>query len=109
MLEVHEVPPQCRRHRATPRATDSIELEWYVVSAQTRKECFDILHVLMRLFFLPLDAQPVEVDDELVFKYVKELSPFLSNIISVCNDSKDQSRTQHIAPAGGSSTANKNH
>ena len=52
------------------------ETEWYVVSAQTRKECFDILHVLMRLFFLLLDAQPVEVDDELVIKYVKELSPF---------------------------------
>lgn len=52
------------------------ETEWYVVSAQTRKECFDILHVLMRLFFLLLDAQPVEVDDELVVKYVKELSPF---------------------------------
>ena len=52
------------------------ETEWYVVSAQTRKECFDILHVLMRLFFLLLDAEPVEVDDELVSKYVKELSPF---------------------------------
>ena len=52
------------------------ETEWYVVSAQTRKECFNILHVLMRLFFLLLDAQPVEVDDELVVKYVKELSPF---------------------------------
>ena len=52
------------------------ETEWYVVSAQTRKECFNILHVLMRLFFLLLDAQPVEVDDELVIKYVKELSPF---------------------------------
>jgi hypothetical protein len=52
------------------------ETEWYVVSAQTRKECFDILHVLMRLFFILLDAQPVEVDDELITKYVKELSPF---------------------------------
>ena len=52
------------------------ESEWYVVSAQTRKECFNILHVLMRLFYLLLDAQPVEVDDELVIKYVKELSPF---------------------------------
>ena len=52
------------------------ETEWYVVSAQTRKECFDILHVLMRLFFLLLDAEPVEVEDELIVKYVKELSPF---------------------------------
>jgi hypothetical protein len=52
------------------------ETEWYIVSAQTRKECFDILHVLMRLFFLLLDAKPVEVEDELIVKYVKELSPF---------------------------------
>jgi hypothetical protein len=52
------------------------ETEWYVVSAQIRKECFDILHVLMRLFFVLLDAESVEVDDELVVRYVKELSPF---------------------------------
>lgn len=52
------------------------ETEWYVVSQQTRKECFDILHVLMRLFFVLLDAESVEVDNELVVKYVNELSPF---------------------------------
>ena len=52
------------------------ETEWYVVNQQTRKECFDILHVLMRLFFVLLDAEPVEVDSELVVRYVNELSPF---------------------------------
>ena len=52
------------------------ETEWYVVNQQTRKECFDIIHVLMRLFFVLLDAESVEVDDELVVKYVNELSPF---------------------------------
>jgi hypothetical protein len=52
------------------------ETEWYIVSAHARRECFDILHVLMRLFFVLLDAESVEVDHELVVKYVKELSPF---------------------------------
>jgi hypothetical protein len=52
------------------------QTEWYVVSEKTRKECFDILHVLMRLFFVLLDAESVEVDNELVVKYVNELSPF---------------------------------
>jgi hypothetical protein len=52
------------------------ETEWYIVGEQTRKECFDILHVLMRLFFVLLDAEPVEADNDLVERYVKELSPF---------------------------------
>lgn len=52
------------------------ETDWYVVSRKTRQECFDILHVLMRLFFVLLDAEAVHVDNELVVKYVKELSPF---------------------------------
>jgi hypothetical protein len=34
------------------------------------------LHVLMRLFFLLLDAEPVDVANELVVRYLKELSPF---------------------------------
>ena len=52
------------------------ETEWYVVSVQTRNECFDILHVLMRLFFVLLDAESVRVDSDLIIKYVKELSPY---------------------------------
>jgi hypothetical protein len=52
------------------------ETEWYVVSVQTRSECFDILHVLMRLFFVLLDAESVHVDSDLIIKYVKELSPY---------------------------------
>jgi hypothetical protein len=52
------------------------ETEWYVVSVQTRNECFDILHVLMRLFFVLLDAESVRVDNDLIIKYVKELSPY---------------------------------
>ena len=52
------------------------ETEWYIVGEETRKECFDILHVLMRLFFILLDAEPVQVEQELIVNYVKELSPF---------------------------------
>jgi phosphoribosyl 1,2-cyclic phosphodiesterase len=39
------------------------ETEGYVVSEQTRKECFDILHVPTRLLFILLNAEPVEVDN----------------------------------------------
>ncbi len=52
------------------------EKDWYVVSEKTRIECFDILHVLMRLFFMLLDAEPVHVNDDVVMRYVKEVSPF---------------------------------
>jgi hypothetical protein len=52
------------------------ESEWYVPNAQTRKEMFDILHVLMRLFFVLLDAEAVSVETQLVKTYVKELSTF---------------------------------
>ena len=52
------------------------ETEWYVVSAQARKECFDILHVLMRLFFILLDAEAVAVHNDVVMKYVRELSAY---------------------------------
>jgi hypothetical protein len=52
------------------------ETEWYVVGEETRKECFDILHVLMRLCFILLHAEPVQVDNEVVVSYVKEMSVF---------------------------------
>ena len=52
------------------------ETEWYVVSVQTRRDCFDVLHVLMRLFFVLLDAEAVHVDAELVTQYLQEFSPF---------------------------------
>jgi hypothetical protein len=52
------------------------ETEWYVVGEETRKECFDILHVLMRLFFILLDAEAVQVDAEVVASHVKEMSAF---------------------------------
>jgi len=52
------------------------ESEWYVVNAQTRKEMFDILHVLMRLFFVLLDAEAVSVEPHVVKTHVKELSPY---------------------------------
>jgi hypothetical protein len=32
--------------------------------------------VLTRLLYILLDAEPVEVDNELIINYVKELSPF---------------------------------
>jgi hypothetical protein len=52
------------------------ETEWYVVGEETRKDCFDILHVLMRLFFILLDAETVQVDTEVVVSHVKEMSSF---------------------------------
>jgi hypothetical protein len=52
------------------------QTEWYVVDVKTRIECFDVLHVLMRLFFVLLDAQPVHVDAEVVTEYLQEFSPF---------------------------------
>jgi len=52
------------------------ETEWYVVAVQTRIECFDLLHVLMRLIFVLLDAEAVHVDAEVVTEYVQEFSLF---------------------------------
>lgn len=52
------------------------ETEWYVVNVQTRRDCFDVLHVLMRLFFVLLDAEAVDVDAEVVTQYLQEFSPF---------------------------------
>ena len=52
------------------------ETEWYVVNVQTRRDCFDVLHVLMRLFFVLLDAEAVHVDAEVVTQYLQEFSPF---------------------------------
>jgi hypothetical protein len=52
------------------------ETEWYVVDVQTRRDCFGLLHVLMRLFFVLLDAEAVDVDAEVVTGYLQEFSPF---------------------------------
>ena len=52
------------------------ETEWYVVNVETRRDCFDVLHVLMRLFFVLLDAEAVHVDAEVVTGYLQEFSPF---------------------------------
>ena len=72
--QVRMTPEEAEKHAAYELLRG--ETEWYVVSAQTRIECFDVLHVLMRLFFVLLDAEAVAVDADAVAEYVQEFSPF---------------------------------
>jgi hypothetical protein len=72
--QVRMTPEQAEKHPVYELLVG--ETEWYVVGAQTRIECFDLLHVLMRLCFVLLDAEAVSVDAEVVKGYLQEFSPF---------------------------------
>jgi hypothetical protein len=72
--QVRMTPEQAEKHAVYELLVG--ETEWYVVGAQTRIECFDLLHVLMRLCFVLLDAEAVSVDAEVVKGYLQEFSPF---------------------------------
>jgi len=72
--QVRMTPEEAEQHAAYELLCG--ETEWYAVSAQARIECFDILHVLMRLFFVLLDAEAVDVHDDVVKEYLQEFSPF---------------------------------
>jgi hypothetical protein len=72
--QVRMTPEQAEKHAVYELLSG--QTEWYVVNVQTRIECFDVLHVLMRLFFVLLDAEAVDVDAEAVTEYLQEFSPF---------------------------------
>jgi hypothetical protein len=72
--QVRMTPEQAEKHAVYELLRG--ETEWYVVGVQTRIECFDVLHVLMRIFFVLLDAEAVNVDDAVIKEYVQEFSPF---------------------------------
>jgi hypothetical protein len=72
--QVRMTPEQAEKHAVYELVRG--ETEWYVVDVPTRIECFDVLHVLMRLFFVLLDAEAVDVDAEVLKEYLQEFSPF---------------------------------
>ena len=72
--QVHMTEEQAQKHAIYELVGG--ETEWYVVNVQTRIDCIDVLHVLMRLFFVLLDAEAVDVDAEVLKEYVQEFSAF---------------------------------